>query len=31
MVTISMPVYYVDPFTNLSTMIGVTGVDILMA
>lgn len=25
-----MPAYYVDPVTNLSTMIGVTGVDIMM-
>lgn len=30
MVTVSMPAYYVDPNTNLSTMIGVTGVDIMM-
>lgn len=31
MVTVSMPAYYVDPSTNLSTMIGVTGVDIMMS
>jgi hypothetical protein len=31
MVTVSMPVYYVDSFTNLTTMIGVAALDILMA
>lgn len=30
MVTVSMPIYYTDPLTNLPTMIGVVGVDILM-
>lgn len=30
MVTVSMPAYYIDSSTNLSNLIGVTGVDIMM-
>lgn len=30
MVTVSMPAYYTDPRTNLTTMFGVAGLDINM-
>lgn len=30
MITVSMPSYYTDPGTNLTTLLGVTGIDILM-
>ena len=31
MVTVSMPAYHVSPVTNLSTMLGVVGIDIMMS